>query len=339
MKVTLTQLFERLAKKREVLICSHIRPDPDGIGSAVAIAELLRSKGVKTHLRCDTPIAHSFRFIDSLGEFAELDEKRDAHLLSRIDALLVCDVGKTDRLPRVWAAVKKIEASGRPVFKAALDHHHDPDPDFDALHCDPSASSSCELVFNLFRAGKTAPSLNAARALYAGIHFDSGGFVYERTTPATHLAAAELLKAGVDPYDILRRLHWQRTRGEFQCAAELARGLEFHDAGRIALVSLDRGVRKKFKVKLEDLAGMVDLGLTVAGVDFSLLLYELGPREVKVSFRSKGLIPILPLAKKFGGGGHLFACGATIEQPLAEARKTLLRDARRELAAAKMKRR
>lgn len=331
MNVSLFELFEQLASRKEVLVCSHLRPDPDGIGSALALAELLRSRGVKTHLRCDTPIAHSFTFLDGLREFRELDEKKDAAVLKRIDGLVVCDVGKTERLPRVWAVVRARENAGQQIFKAAIDHHHEPDKVFDALHCNPNASSSSELVFNLYNGLKASPSANAARAIYAGIHFDTGGFVYERTTPSTHHAAAILLKLGVDPYDILRRLYWQRTRREFECAAACARDMEFHAGGRITLVTLDRKLQKRYGIRLEDLTGLVDLGLTVAGVDFALLMYEIGPREVKISFRSKGLVPVLPLAKLYGGGGHRFACGATIYAPLAKARAILLKDAKRML--------
>jgi phosphoesterase RecJ-like protein len=331
MNVSLFELFEQLASRKEVLVCSHLRPDPDGIGSALALAELLRSRGVKTHLRCDTPIAHSFTFIDGLGEFRELDEKKDAAMLRRIDALVVCDVGKTERLPKVWAAIRAREQAGQKIFKAALDHHHEPDQVFDALHCNPNASSSSELVFNLYNGLKANPSANAARAIYAGIHFDTGGFVYERTTPSTHHAAAILLKLGADPYDILRRLYWQRTRSEFECAAECARNMEFHAEGRITLITLDRAMQKRYKIRLEDLSGVVDLGLTVAGVDFALLMYEISAKEVKISFRSKGLVPVLPLAKIYGGGGHNFACGATINEPLAKARARLLRDAKKML--------
>ena len=333
MKVTLPELFSRLAACREVLICSHLRPDPDGIGSALGMAELLRARGVKTHLRCDTPVAHSFKFLDGGDEIRELDEKRDAAMLKRIDGLLVCDVGRTSRLPRVWAAVEKRVKAGQKILKGALDHHHEPDDDFDALFCDPDASSSSELVWNLFRDGKVTPTANAAQALYAGIHFDTGGFVYERTTPATHQAAAALLARGVDPYDILRRLYWMRTPGEFACAAQCARDMEFHAGGRITLISLDRKLQRKYKIKLEDLSGVVDLGLTVAGVDFALLVYEVSAREMKISFRSKGMHPVLPLAQRYGGGGHKFACGATINRPLAETRALLLRDAKRELKA------
>lgn len=337
MNVSLSKLYTELARRREVLVCSHVRPDPDGIGSMVGMAELLRAAGVKVHLRCDTPVAHSFKFIDANDEIRPIDPKRDASMLARIDGLLVCDVGKIDRLPAVWAAVTAAEHAERPVFKAALDHHHEPDRRFDALHCDPRASSSCELVWNLFRGRKLRPSKIAAQAIYAGIHFDSGGFVYERTTPATHRAAAELLAAGVDPYDILRRLYWQKTRGEFLTLAHLANHMEFHAGGRMSLVTLDKKLQKARKVKLEDLSGASDAGLTIAGVDFSLLLYEIGPMETKVSFRSKGILPVLPLAKKYGGGGHQFACGATLRLPLAKAREVLLRDAKRELARLKSK--
>ena len=56
---------------------------------------------------------------------------------------------------------------------------------------------------------------------------------------------------------------------------------------------------------------MVNYALTIGGVKVGLMFIELA-EGVKVSFRSKGTIPINTLAKEFGGNGHMNAAGARI---------------------------
>ena len=56
---------------------------------------------------------------------------------------------------------------------------------------------------------------------------------------------------------------------------------------------------------------MVNYTLTIGGVKIGLMFIELA-EGVKVSFRSKGTIPVNALAKEFGGNGHMNAAGARI---------------------------
>ena len=49
----------------------------------------------------------------------------------------------------------------------------------------------------------------------------------------------------------------------------------------------------------------------VRGVRVGILFNEM-ENGVKISFRSKGMIPINELAKEFGGNGHLNAAGARL---------------------------
>src|SRR5205807_1486348 len=64
------------------------------------------------------------------------------------------------------------------------------------------------------------------------------------------------------------------------------------------------------------------------------LLFMEQPRGgVKVSFRSRG-VDVARVAERFGGGGHRVASGATLPDPLAEARASVLGAVRAALNAA-----
>ena len=69
-----------------------------------------------------------------------------------------------------------------------------------------------------------------------------------------------------------------------------------------------------------DTEGLVGQLMAIRGVSFAMLLSELEPGRVKVSFRSdEGAVPAALVARSLGGGGHPRASGATLEGPLEEA--------------------
>ena len=75
---------------------------------------------------------------------------------------------------------------------------------------------------------------------------------------------------------------------------------------------------------------LIDLLREIKGSIIAFHCYQKG-NDVKVSFRSKDEhYPVLPVAAKFGGGGHLMAagltvCNAAMEDVCAEIKDTLVR--------------
>jgi phosphoesterase RecJ-like protein len=70
----------------------------------------------------------------------------------------------------------------------------------------------------------------------------------------------------------------------------------------------------------------------VAGVEVALLFLQLGPRETKVSLRSRSPIDVRAIAERFGGGGHRAAAGVRYPGPLAEAEPAVLAAVRAAMA-------
>ena len=62
----------------------------------------------------------------------------------------------------------------------------------------------------------------------------------------------------------------------------------------------------------------------LAGVEVAVLMLELGPRETKVSLRSRSPVDVNEVAGLFGGGGHKAAAGVRFPGPLAEAEPAVL---------------
>ena len=78
-----------------------------------------------------------------------------------------------------------------------------------------------------------------------------------------------------------------------------------------------------------DLSAVVNIPLSLAGVELALLFVEVAPGSVKVSARSKGRVRANALAHRFGGGGHPLASGFCLQSPLREAEEAVIEEARR----------
>jgi len=61
----------------------------------------------------------------------------------------------------------------------------------------------------------------------------------------------------------------------------------------------------------------------------SVMFLEVKPDRIRINFRSKGKIIVNTIARKFGGGGHNFAAGATVKLTLKEAINQILPDVRK----------
>ena len=61
----------------------------------------------------------------------------------------------------------------------------------------------------------------------------------------------------------------------------------------------------------EDTDGLINLPLTVKGIQAVIFFKKIGPDDWRISLRSKGNIDVNAVAKQFGGGGHKNASGCS----------------------------
>jgi len=83
---------------------------------------------------------------------------------------------------------------------------------------------------------------------------------------------------------------------------------------------------KEFHSDVKDVEGFSSFLMTMKHIKAGFLIVEL-PDSCKISFRSKGEVRINEFAKKYGGGGHKNAAGATVENAdIFELKDKLVRD-------------
>jgi phosphoesterase RecJ-like protein len=171
-----------------------------------------------------------------------------------------------------------------------------------------------------------------ATALYTAILTDTGGFRFANTSPRCHAIAAELLRAGVDPQAMYRRIYASHSLGRMHLIRDALTTLEVDPAIGLSWIDVAAGALERYGLSGEDLDGIAEYPRSIEGTRVAVMFRDLGHGKVKVSFRSTDA-DVNALARRFGGGGHARASGALIPGSLESVRAEVLAAARELLSA------
>ncbi|HEU4631742.1 MAG TPA: bifunctional oligoribonuclease/PAP phosphatase NrnA [Gemmatimonadaceae bacterium] len=325
-RAAIARLAEVLRPGCRVALSTHINADGDGCGSEVALVRLLAQRGIEAWIVNPTPWPAMFDFL--LGDDVRDRSAEGPAALRAADVLLVVDISDVARLGVLADTVRTLQAR-----RLVIDHHVATDePAGDIAFTDTTACATGELVYDLaVELGLTIDE-PIARALYAAILTDTGGFRFSNTTPRAHVVAARLLAVGVDPESMYRRVYASVPLGKLQLLRDALDTLRVDEAIGLAWITVPAGAMERYELKSEDLDGLVEHPRSIAGTRLALFFRDLGHGKVKVSFRSTGDVDVNVFARRFGGGGHAKAAGALIPGRLAEVEERVIAAAREFLA-------
>ncbi|MGH3721911.1 MAG: DHH family phosphoesterase [Pseudonocardiaceae bacterium] len=284
----------------DVTLVAHVHPDADALGSALALGLALRQRGAAVRVSFGAPARtpESLRGLD-VADLIVAPEQVPA----RPELLVALDTGSRSRL---GCLSDRVDTAGAVLV---IDHHATNER-FGTHHLvDPGAEATVVLVLELLDALAVRLDEPMARCLYAGLFTDTSGF--RRADPGTHLLAARLLAAGVDPDALTRELQdthpfgWLAVLGSVLSRARLepaaARGL--------GLVHTTVLLADLADLRDEEVGGVVDLVRAISEAEVAVVLKELGPDRWSVSLRAKQRLDVSAAAAEFGGGGHRLAAG------------------------------
>lgn len=320
----LDRIARLLLESEKVWITTHVKSDGDGIGSEIALLRALRAMGKDARVVNDTCVPHSLHFLmGHEGEIHVYDPVKDLPFLREADTAVVLDVGLAYRLGRLEEPF--LQSGAR---KICLDHHLDLDAVFTHSLVDSSATSTGEILYVLLKTMGAPVTPDVAAPLFASISVDSGNFAYERCTPETFRTAADLVEAGANPYRVHLSLNWERPLEEVRLEGEVIQRLRIDPSGRVAHSEVTAEMLRQYKINPMEMPTVVNIPLSLRGVEVALLFVEMAPCCIKVSARSKGAVRVSDLAHRFNGGGHPLAAGFSVKASLDEARTLVLAQAR-----------
>ncbi|MFA5251800.1 MAG: bifunctional oligoribonuclease/PAP phosphatase NrnA [Phycisphaerae bacterium] len=312
---------ELINKSKRVLLTTHTRPDGDGCGGIVAIAETLTALGkdVKILLLSELPAWYEFL----LGQKPEIFSKK-----TKIDSdlMIIVDTAAYNQLPGLD---KYLKQSDRPVL--VIDHHVTNDGLGNVKLIDSSAAATALIVFDLLKYASWPITKKIAEALFVAVSTDTGWFQFDNTDSRAMKVCAELIDAGANPSQVYRDLYQNSSPQRFKLMVAMFNTLELHLDGRFAMQHLSQSDFKRTGAKLSDTENLIDECRRISTVEVAALFVEQADGQVKVSLRSRGAVDVCKIAAKFGGGGHKMAAGTHLPGPIENAEKFILAEVKKQL--------
>jgi len=312
------EIFELFSKNDVFVITTHISPDGDGIGSALALKRGLHSINKKAYIvnHSKTPKNLSF-LLASDKEIMSLEEFENEVSLEHYISVVV-DMGCFERLGSVLSLIKK----GREIV--IIDHHIVDVPEKVFSLIDTKASATGEVVFDLLQRLQVPLTKEVAEPLYTAIETDTGGFRFSGTTPQTHLVVSKLLETGVDPSYIHTQLYEKESPIRLKVMGEVFSTLSLTPKGKIAYMQLRKDMLKKLNARIEDGDDLVNYLMIIDGVEAGFYFKEVSENVTKVSSRSRGKLNLDRFLSQWGGGGHPQAAGLLMKENISTAISIIL---------------
>jgi phosphoesterase RecJ-like protein len=306
---------------RRFLVTSHENPDGDALGSLLATHVALRQLGKDSvmFLAGPSPLPGEYRFLE-LSERGLRRERPADHaerVLVAVDCAQEARIGDPELLPSAPTTVN-------------VDHHHDNTRFGDANLVLPNASSTSEVLADVFVALGVRITPEIAEALYTALVTDTGRFQYTNTTPKALRLAADLVEAGADVHRVFQGVYESVQFAKLKLLARALERAQLYDGGRVVISYLLKSDFAEVGAVEPYSEGVIDFLRAVEGAHLAALIRE-PPREGaparKVSLRSSvDEIDVSAIARKSGGGGHRQAAGFSSELEIAEITDFIVRE-------------
>jgi len=288
------------------ILTTHVNPDADALGSELALYYTLNKIGKEVSIINHSATPYNLEFMDKEKVIMKFDETKKI-LFEKAEVLIFLDLNQTNRVVSMENVVKNFNG-----FKICIDHHQDPEDFADLFYGGSEYSATGEIIYEFINETNIIKlDYEIAYQLYAAIMTDTGSFRFERTSPKIHMIVAELLKLGVNPVEIYDKIYNQFHFSRVKLLGDALSTINIDSTGKIAFMFLTKEQQGKNNSVEADVDGFVNYCLTIKDVEIGILIYELKD-GIKISFRSKGNIPVNKLAVEFGGGGHTNASGTRL---------------------------
>ena len=314
---SLSLFEEKIKSAKNILITAHINPDGDALGSTIAMKEALKEKYGKD---ADTIFIGKFPEIyDFIPHKNELIPAEKINTDKIYDVAIALDVASKERL----SIIEKVYNNAK--YTINIDHHKTNNNYGDFSLVDGSASSTGEVLYELFEKLNIEITKDIAISLYVSILTDTGCFKYNNTTEKSMYICSKLLTKGVNPNEIALQIYGNKPKAMVMLSAYAVSNAKFTNNGKVAYTTTLLKDLEKFNAESDHTEGIVEILKEISTVKIAILFKELQNGYTKVSFRSKDY-DVAAVSKKFDGGGHTNAAGCTIKKPVNIAVEKILEE-------------
>lgn len=311
------EFFSQIERAQDVLIGTHLNPDGDALGSALAIMHLLDEIGVKNEVICNNLAPYNLQFLPG-ADRVKLKPERSGH-----DLGIVLDLDNFDRLGRTREHFEDIPDI------ILIDHHVPHEGPGSLRIVDSSAPATALIINRLLEQSKSEITPEIALCLLTGIVTDTGSFRYGNTTPEALHASANLLAKGGDIVLVCEEVYGKKPLQSIELAGRMLSKLQLDMDHRIAWAVLNSQDFEEFGGTEVHTEGLINEMLAISTVKVAALVRQPSGGRVRASLRSRDPIDVSEVARVFGGGGHKNAAGCTFDTDIDHAEMMLVEELRR----------
>lgn len=302
------KILEEIKKADKILLNCHRNPDPDSIGSALALREILLGMNKKVEIIC--PSKELFGNVSYLYGFDEIKKEVDFSKFDFSEFGLFITLDSSS-----WYMVSSNKEDSTPDMKIVTIDHHATNTNYAAINLvDENITSVGQILYMLFEDWGVEMNKSIATSLMAAIVGDTGAFRYPGADENTFRVASELMKLGADKDLAIQNLYRSEPIELIKFYAEVLSRIEIDKENKFVWSVVPYEVYAKLDkptMAKESAASM--FAQVVEGTDFGFIAIEMEPKMLAISFRSRTGFDTSKIALELGGGGHAFASGAKIE--------------------------
>lgn len=301
-------IAELIRASENIAVCTHVYPDGDTIGAALAMKLGMESLGKTVRVYCRDKVPDQLSFLPGADEIISVSEGA----LPAYDLLLAVDISDESRM---GDCIRLKETS---THFAQIDHHPTNPLYAQVNSVDGNAAATSVLILEQLKVLGVPLTEQIAECLYTGISTDTGNFSYQCTDADAFRAMSELAQTGFSLQDLSRRLFRERSREQLLLLGKAINSLKFYGEGQLAVMRLTLADFEACGALSEHADTLVNYGLETTGTKMALLTRESPDGRIKCSLRAVPPLCVNDIAKAFGGGGHPQAAGISMSGTLDE---------------------
>lgn len=301
---------------KHVIITSHLNPDGDALGSAMAVYHALHDAGVSCEVVNNNSAPYNLKFLPGIEMMKEQPSRKG-------DVSIVLDLNNLDRIGRPFEAVSECRTM------IVIDHHVPHETPGDIRIVDESAPATALILTRLFQQLELRISPEVATCLLTGIVTDTGSFRFRNTTPESLECGAFLLEHGADIVKICEEVYMKQPMEAVRLTGIALSQMRLSMDDRIAWTVLTEDAFADTGATEVHTEGLTNELLAIDSVQIAAVIRQPIGGVIRASIRSREQYDISVVARLFGGGGHRNASGCTFTGTIESAETDLVKELER----------
>ena len=299
---TLEQIADRLRHAKSVAIFSHMNPDGDALGGALALARALDFMDIRAQVCVESDLPSNLRFVEGLDKVAKKP-------VEEYDLLVCVDCSEVQRLGAL--SEEFFLAQRKKIDTVNIDHHVS-NHGFCKYDYVRNCAANCMHIATLIEYMGAPFDKKTAEFLLLGLLTDTGNFSHDDVDEECFLLGAKLVQAGADISKFNYELFKKQPKERAKLFGKAMSSIRYYHEDRFAVIVISQQLLNECGAEPSMTEGFVDFPLSVGTVEVAASLMERKKGQWKISLRTKTYADANKIAGVYGGGGHIRASGCML---------------------------